>query len=372
MRIKSLKNIEPEFIDCTLEELLEKENVLFTGFYLNDGDLNKFIYKVGNQFLMVKARNINSINDRLLEKSNSNTKNRFIINEENVGHCVLSIYELVHLYEYNNNIKVFDHFRPNENSCINGTYRDFLRLVKEVISLEREIMTEMITEKYDIMKYIYDKYKMSSSYWSPEANYGMISANLRLANDKNRVVSHPYDYLGLIIEKYATCQGMAEGLVELFRYFEIDAEKANNSVHGMCKINLVDDSGVRRVSYIDLSREVTRNFRDNKYIYRDRRAIPRIESNHIAQPDSYEYFMKASVGKYIDDSDLSIAVDYDGTIQIHDDVMKLTHDPKRQPPVDMIMTHDPKRQPPVDMIMTHRTKSSSNSQNGVNTTHHRR
>ena len=64
---------------------------------------------------------------------------------------------------------------------------------------------------------------MIASYWNPKENYNTYSAIGLLVADKNRVVQHPYDSLGLINENYATCEGMARSLVELYKYFGINA-----------------------------------------------------------------------------------------------------------------------------------------------------
>ncbi len=323
MEIKGLIKIIPKFIKCNVNTLLENANdVEYTGFYLSIGNINSYFFKIGNNYYIVKSSNFEDIEKSLLNRINSNKKansNGLNITHNSIGHCTMGIIDLMNLYNYNNDIKVSDFFFMNDSSAFNGNYSDFLHLVRNVLQIERDMEINNIdrSDKYSVMKFIYNKYKMLASYWDPVGNYGEIKgAGVKLRNDNNRVVCHPYDFLGLINDNYATCEGMARGLVELYRYFGIDAEYARNELHGVCKIILRDKNEQRKVTYIDLSKEVTRGFQDNKYEYRNGVPVPRRISNRIAQPNSYDFFMKANAGVGRVDSDYSSAVDFRPQIKI--------------------------------------------------------
>lgn len=313
MRIKTLMKFTPKFIECDLDFLLQNVNDMsFTRFYLKNENDNSYFFKMGNNFYIVKANNYDDLEKLLVDKLNSNiTRNNKMNNYRfNMKNCQLGINDLVNLYKFNNNIGLINYF-SNGEFC---NYSDFLNLVKNVLLLEREMIENNIDldDKYNVIKYIYDKYKMVASYWDPVGNYGCISAKSPLMYDQNRVVDHPYDYLGLINEEYATCEGLAKSLIELYRYFGIDAELITGNFHGVCKINLKDDDGQRKVTYIDLSQEITRGFQDNKYEYHNHVPYPRRTSNRIATPNSYNFFMKKNAGSLTSslDRDWGIAVDY--------------------------------------------------------------
>ncbi len=324
MEIQRCINIVPNFHDSTLNYLLRHINEIeYTGFFVeNSNGINDYYFKIGNDFYIVKASNYKELEKILVEELNvyekNNSQGNLSIKSLNINRSSLSLYQLMSLYKYNNRIRVDDYFVTTSNDTIHGNKTDFLNLVKNILLLEQELKINVnMANKYDVMKYIYNKYKMSVDYWDPVANYGGIQrANVELLYDKNRVINHPYSMLGLINDNYATCEGMARGLMELYRYFGIDAEFVHNELHGVCKINLKDNFDQKKVTYIDLSKEVTRYFQDNKYEYIDRKPILRSVSNRIATPNSYDYFLKGRIGESVNDSDVSLAVDYKPQIRI--------------------------------------------------------
>lgn len=318
MEIQRCIRIVPKYHNSSIGYLLSRvEEVSYTGFFVENNDgINDYYFKIGNDFYIVKAKNYEELERSLVDKLNSNRNNntRFRITSSNIGHSKMSLYELIDLYKYNNKVRVDDYFITDSNDTIKGSKIDYLNLVKNIILLEKEIRDNHIdiSNKYALMKFLYDKYKMIASYWDPVGNYGNIkNANHRLLYDSDRVVRHPYSFLGLINDNYATCEGMARGLVELFRYFGIDATIAKSELHGVCKIMLKGDNGERRVTYIDLSREVTTGFQDNKYEYVNGIPILRHTSNRRATINSNNFFLKRDAGIGMDDPDYRLAVDFE-------------------------------------------------------------
>ena len=88
----------------------------------------------------------------------------------NLNHAYMSLTDLMFLYKtYENDLFLEDYF--NNGAGIKGNMHEFLATVKEVLELEREIKEKGIKDSFEIMKYIYDKYKLECDYWSPLANY---------------------------------------------------------------------------------------------------------------------------------------------------------------------------------------------------------
>ena len=315
MRIKNYLHYACQFQISSIEKLLkENKNVEFTGFYLNIGNMKQYIYKFENTFYLINANHIDEINDKILEKENRNSN----IKHSGITHCPMSLYDLVSLYKkFENKLSLQDNFFfENTSSIIKPNMNDFLKLVREIIKLENEIKNKGLNSSYEIMKYIYDKYKLECDYWDPIHNYGTIrEAGLKLEQDKNRVVNHPHDPIGLICEKYATCEGMANGLVELFKYFSINATVIRNQTHGMVKVYITDDNGEKKVSYIDLSREISPHFEDTKYQYNNGQPIKRTHSINNARPNSYSFFLKKDIDK-VGDDEKDIAIDFKPPIKI--------------------------------------------------------
>ncbi len=320
MEIKCLIKI-PKFIECNVNKLLENVNdVEYTGFYLPNGNINSYFFKVGNNYYIVKSNNFESIEKMLVNELNRKKSSGIKVIHYGMDiRCTMGITDLMDLYNYSKDVRVSDCFYI-KHCALNGNQNDFLHLIKNVLQIERDMIIHKIdkSDKYAVMKFIYDKYKMSASYWNPIRNYGEVrSAKSKLRDDNKRVVRHPHNFLGLINENYATCEGMADGLVELYRYFGIDAEIVENGLHALCMINLRDKDGQRKVTYIDLSREIaSEEFVDSKYEYRSGIPIPRPAPKRFAEQNSYKYFMKASAGKYIGDSNLDIAVDFRPPIKV--------------------------------------------------------
>lgn len=163
------------------------------------------------------------------------------------------------------------------------------------------------------MKFIYDKYKLECDYWNPLANYPKDGYFYPLEQDENRVIKHPATYLGLICEKYATCAGLADGLVQLFNYFGINAKdiskQDNYFAHAMVKVYIIDDNGEQRVSNIDLSKEISPNWTDTRYVYNNGHPVRRKNSIRNTRLDNYDFFMKKNINA-VNDSDQQIAIDF--------------------------------------------------------------
>ena len=317
-KVKEIDTKLPVFHYVTLKELLNVEgNMYDTGFYLQDINSQKNIYTTGfeGEFYIVDAKDKEHINKAIINEHNRREKEKYKENAYtimNVGKKPLTIWEIIAIYKYfSSNVLVDDYFYIVGKST-NCNYREFLSLVKEVILLEDEIEKRKISysDKEQIMKLIYDKYKMECLYYNPIANYG----NLKKASiayeigQKNMLAPHAFDPMGMIVYKYATCQGMAYGLAELYNYFGIDAEVARNNNHGVTKVNF-EEKGKRYVSYIDLSSEVSFNFTDSKYIYESGRAIERAQPIKKTNINSYDFYLKKQIGVELKDKDISIAFD---------------------------------------------------------------
>ena len=72
MEIQRKKVVNLNYRHVTIEELLNEDEVFFTGFYLDDKNSSKYIYKSRkNVFLLVSAESIDSINDAIYKKRNN-------------------------------------------------------------------------------------------------------------------------------------------------------------------------------------------------------------------------------------------------------------------------------------------------------------
>ncbi len=319
--MKKVKEIDiklPVFHYVTLKELLNVEgNIYDTGFFLQDIDNQKNIYTTnfGGEFYIVDEKDKEYINKAIINEHNRREREKYkekASRRMNVGKKPLTIQEIVAIYKYfSSNVLVDDYFYIVGKST-NCNYREFLSLVKEVILLEEEIEKRKISysDKNKIMKLIYDKYKMECLYYNPIANYGNLqkAAHAYEIVQKNMLAPHAFDPMGMIVYKYATCQGMAYGLAELYNYFGIDAEVARNNNHGVTKVNF-EEKGKRYVSYIDLSSEVSFNFTDSKFIYESGRAIERAQPIKKTNINSYDFYLKKQIGVELKDKDISIAFD---------------------------------------------------------------
>ena len=202
-----------------------KKGIEFTGFYLKNGEQKQFICKYENTFYLINANSINELYElserlkiklQLKDKPTLKLKNSSVdkLHKPNLNHAYMSLTDLMFLYKtYENDLFLEDYF--NNGAGIKGNMHEFLATIKEVLELEREIKEKGIKDSFEIMKYIYDKYKLECDYWSPLANYPKDGYGYfyPLEQDENRVIKHPATYLGLICEKYATCAGLADGLV---------------------------------------------------------------------------------------------------------------------------------------------------------------
>ena len=361
----------PRFIECDINHLLQSvDSVKFTGFYIPNSDANSYFFKSGNDYFLVKTSNFESIKKILINRKREKmTNSNYTIKSDSIDHCDFEINDLMNLFKYNNDIKVEDYFQMcGSGSGLNGCkYEDFLNLIKHVIQIERDMIAREIDmdDKYAIIKYIYDKYKMIASYWNPKENYNTYSAIGLLVADKNRVVQHPYDSLGLINENYATCEGMARSLVELYKYFGINAELARSSIHGVCKVNIIDDDGNDKVTYIDLSKEVTNDtFMDNKYEYRNGMPIRRTTPIRFARPNSYNYFMKALAGQTMNGYSPSNAVDfqphqYTDYISPERQIILKRKSNEQTSKTDIVLRHDSEHHPSKNITLVHKNKANS-------------
>ena len=328
--MKKVKEIDvkiPNFHYVTLEELLSVKGKIYdTGFFVQNTKTNKYIYTVlGNSdFYVIDANSKEYINKMIVKEDNRKEELRY--REElkhnkktikctrlEVGKRDLTVCEILSIYKYfSSNILVDDYFRIS-GSGDRCSYREFLSLVKEVLLLEEEIEKRKISysDKEQIMKVIYDKYKMECLYYNPIDNYGDLNkaSHAHQYDQKNMLAPHAFDPIGLIVYKYATCQGMAYGLAELCNYFGIDAEVARNKIHAITKVNF-EENGRKYVSYIDLSREISPDFTDCKFIYKDGRAIERALLLKRANIDSYRFYLKKRLGIDLGDKDSNISFDH--------------------------------------------------------------
>jgi hypothetical protein len=296
-----------------LRDILAKDNDLqYTGFKYQNGNTYNSIYKSGNAFYTIDESKSKIVEKMILDSKNSNG-NKFRMNCDILGQSILSLQDLMTLYKhYNDNLKVDNYFYVNNQSHMKCNEVDFLTLVIEVFKLESEIKRRNL-DSYETIKYIFDKYKTEADYWNPIANYGTIDAAIiRVEEDNNRVVKFPHSFMGLINEKYATCEGIADGLAELYRYFGIDAETVQNRIHGVVKVHVIDDDGSNKVSYIDLAKEISPAFADTKYSYTgDRPTLIRKNPSRV----THDYFMNKR-GNTVGDSDGNIAVDYKPNLKL--------------------------------------------------------
>ena len=85
--------------------------------------------------------------------------------------------------------------------------------------------------------------------------------------------------------------------------------QSNYFAHAMVKVYIIDDNGEQSVSYIDLSKEISPNWADTRYVYNNEQPIRRKNSIRNTRLDSYDFFMKKDINA-VNDSDQQIAIDF--------------------------------------------------------------
>ncbi len=327
--------------------------IRYTGIYSLENGVKNYVFKTGNNsyFLIKMDQNgfylINRVRkERFDERNKSFSKNNNQssdnlkikpsfrrLREDQIS---LNLEDIMFLYK---NLGSTFHVDPitsiNSKTVVGGLKPAYkgdkvpeikvLHLIKTVLEIERHIHINHLSD-FEIIRYIYDKFKMNTAYYWPD----------------NPIHAPNYtNYFGLIVEGYATCEGLADGLNQLFRYFGFESQKIekqgnhNNegilTSYGHAVVGLyVNDNNQKKVSYIDLSAEISPAWSDSLYDNNGRKRENPILCKDINQ---YKFFLRAnSQLQAIDENHegISLTVDNNGNIieDTRNDVdLKLSRNP---------------------------------------------
>lgn len=281
------------------EVLLKNKDLNLTGIYSEINGERRYILSLHNQFISVLMSDT-ELDTFVKEKNRLRSSKKMKINGK--GYNLLSLKQIMYLYKKLKDSFKVEKFRPSGDGELVGM-RDVLTLIRNVSAIEEEVSRTRLSD-FELLKFIYDKFKIGTGYWFPVNYYGEIGNKIKLQEDSNRTANHPYDRFGLINERYATCEGMAEGLNELFNYFGFKTEVVRNRTHAGVKVYFGDGIDYK-VSYIDLAAEISPTWSDSYYEGYERRREPILCTN----PNQYRYFLKESCGLGLcDERDKAIRV----------------------------------------------------------------
>lgn len=268
------------------------EDCKFTGIYVKEEPKQYIVWSKGIFYkIPMTEREFKSLEEKYQKREHQQNPNNNNINGFSklnaVNKKLLTIREIIFLYEkLGESIEVAQKIRVNHNDKF-ITKKDILELVKNVTILEREINNRNLRNNpFELIKYIYNYYKMNTYYWISDG-YGYGTRNLDLTRVES-TANHPYSYLGLINERYVTCQGMSQGLAQLYNYFGIKADTASNGLHSVTRLHLSDNC----VTYIDLAKEISPQWKDSLYEGWNKRSNPIKCTN----PNAYNWFCKNIIG----------------------------------------------------------------------------
>ncbi|HPZ23801.1 MAG TPA: hypothetical protein PLC25_03055 [Bacilli bacterium] len=245
----------------------------YTGLYIvSNGKINYIRYADGNFYLV-------------------NT----LINGPHIPLRLEMIIPLLHAYQ---SYLMVDDFLAT-NTGIKITDKDFKQFKINFFNLTNNISTYHDNKhEYDLLKSIYDYFKMHTDYWFP-ANYSRYTETGRyvcygkmnnLIKDTVRFVDHPYDYIGVFNDSYATCDGMADALSGIINYYGIDAKFIKNKFHAAVQVNL--DNG--NATILDLAAERCTNEEGLVY-WKDSRHVGYGDLDEIVKPtDTYRFFLTSN------------------------------------------------------------------------------
>ena len=252
--------------------------IKYTGLFEIHNNTKYFIYKINNTFIRVEdcklARDINRwsvAKEKIKIKKNSIVK-RYLNDVDffRIFDTGVNFQELLKLNEITRNSLHVD----NEHgfNLANDTYiikndDELKELLNEFKKLDNEIQIRNLeTNKFELIKFVYDYYKVRIAYhYSQNGDYP----------GETRYT----DIYNFISNKHiSNCLGCSRTLKEIYNYYGIKADVigtiSNNPGHGILKMYL--DNG--KVTYIDLSREISEFFRDNERCYNS---------------NKYDYFLKS-------------------------------------------------------------------------------
>lgn len=270
------------------------EDCKYTGIYVEEGDKKQYIFYCKGIFYKIPmtAEEFKTLEEKYKRRAQVQNPNKNIIvgfhkTSNRLNRKELTIIDIMFLYsELGDLIEVEQTIMVITNEkCI--TKKDILQLVKNITILEKEINNRNLKNNFfELVKFIYDYYKMNTYYWIGD-NYKYDAVVIDL-NTLDSTANHPYSYFGLVNEHYATCQGMSQGLAQLYNYFGIKADTASNGLHSVTRLHLSDNY----VTYIDLAKEISPQWKDSLYEGWNKRSNPIKCTN----PNAYNWFCKNIIG----------------------------------------------------------------------------
>lgn len=270
------------------------EDYKYTGIYIKRGDQKLYIFYREGIFYLIPMNNneFKLLEEKYQRRTKVQAQNKstiigFNVVSRGINYKELSIIDIMFLYKkLGSSIEVEPQIRVN-NCDKYITTKDILNLIKNITLLENEITKRNLRNNlFELIKYIYDFYKMNTYYWIID-NYKYTNRRNTDLNSVNCTANHPYSFIGLINEHYATCAGMSQGLAQLYNYFGIKADVASNSMHSITRLYLSDNN----VTYIDLAKEISPDWKDSLYDGWNKRSIPIKCTNKNA----YNYFCKNGI-----------------------------------------------------------------------------
>lgn len=190
------------------------------------------------------------------------------------------------------NIRIFTNIGTKLSSKGNSERIDsseVISIIENIRALKENINQKGNNDKYGLIKNIYDYYYDVAAYCDLKT-YCLPGTEIYVSQMLNTTpCSHPSSYAGLIgTHHYASSAGIAAGLVEVLRYYGIDACLACDNSHHSVKINMEDGT----FTYIDLSKAISEELKDTLY-RRSSRLDVKVEERPEALPkgDKNKYFL---------------------------------------------------------------------------------
>lgn len=193
------------------------QDLHYTNIYIKEGQVKQYIFKYKGLFYKVpmseqKFEQLTQKYNEIIDKQQVHALNGA---KHPLNKYSPTISDIMFLYQrLGNSIKIEPKVKPNGNDKY-ITQRDILELVKNITILEKEINNRNLrNNQFELIKYIYNYYKMNTNYWISDG-YGYSSTRFLDLTQVNSTANHPYSYLGLINDRYATCQGMAQAFSKI-------------------------------------------------------------------------------------------------------------------------------------------------------------
>lgn len=206
------------------------------------------------------------LNEKKEKKINTSTLHKRIHDSKSN----FSLSDLMTVFNYTNNVL------PNKNMyqtkiCrvkgeikvgqSNANVNELEEIYRNVKALEDVIYEKENRSEIEIINLIHSYYYECTSYWDP-ITFGYSVPWVGCLDINRDKCSHAGDYAGLLgNEHYATCAGIAEGLNELFNYFNINSRLVATTLHEYNVVTLKNGEEHK----IDLAFEISPTFKDTKY-----------------------------------------------------------------------------------------------------------